>query len=115
MKTFGMILQIVLAVYIGLGGFIKILQLNFQVEHWKLYQYPMWFMTITGILELIALVALIWGLWNQNLSIIGSLLILVLMIGAIYTHIFRVEQPLTMAIPASICFILAIFVMVRNI
>jgi uncharacterized membrane protein YphA (DoxX/SURF4 family) len=107
------ILQIILAAFIGLDGIIKVLRLDFQVEHWKEYQYPMWFLTVTGIMEIIAAAAIIIGFWNRNFAIIGSSIVVVFMVGAIYTHIFRVEQPLTTAIPSTICLLLAIILIVR--
>lgn len=35
------ILQIILALFIGIGGIIKVLRIDFQVKHWQEYQYPM--------------------------------------------------------------------------
>lgn len=107
------ILQIILAAFIGLGGIIKVMRLKFQVEHWNEYQYPMWFMTVTGIMEIIAAIAIIIGFWNRYFAIIGSSVVMVFMLGAIYTHIFKVQQPLTTAIPSTICLILAIILIVR--
>ncbi|WP_195576391.1 DoxX family protein [Paenibacillus sp. 1001270B_150601_E10] len=110
----GLILQAILALYIGLGGIVKVLRLPFQVEHWHQYQYPMWFLTVTGILEVLAAFGLIRGYWNRYFAIGAGIIIIVLMIGAIYTHLFKVNQPLTMAIPAAICLVLAVVVIIRN-
>ncbi|MGM7719190.1 DoxX family protein [Metabacillus sp. Hm71] len=108
------ILQLVLMVFIGLGGVIKIIKPTFQIEHWSLYQYPMWFMTVTGIMEIMASLALILGYWNRYYALIGCSIIIVLMLGAIYTHIIRVRQALAMAIPSTLCLLLAIIIFVRN-
>ncbi len=107
------ILQIILAVFIGLGGIIKVLRIDFQVQHWQEYQYPMWFLTVTGIMEIIAAIAIIAGFWNRGLVLIGSSIIVVFMLGAIYTHLFRVHQPLNTIIPSTICLILSIILIVR--
>ncbi|KKI91543.1 hypothetical protein WQ54_14210 [Bacillus sp. SA1-12] len=107
------ILQLILTVFIGLGGVIKIIKPTFQIEHWNLYQYPMWFMTVTGIMEIIASLALALGFWNRYYTLIGCSIIIVLMLGAIYTHIFRVHQAFKMAIPSTLCLLLAIIIFVR--
>ncbi|MDR6226772.1 DoxX family protein [Desmospora profundinema] len=44
---------IMLAIFMMLGGLIKLFRVPFQVEHWQQYQYPMWSMTVVGLVELI--------------------------------------------------------------
>jgi uncharacterized membrane protein len=108
------VMQVILAVFIFLGGMIKILRLPFQVEHWVHYQYPLWFMTVTGVLELIGAIGLLGGIWNRYLAVGSGLLLIMLMLGAIHAHVFRAEQPLHTTIPATICLILSILVVIRN-
>ncbi|PNB45780.1 DoxX family protein, partial [Pseudomonas sp. GW456-E7] len=47
-----MIMKVSLAAFMLAGGIIKVLRVPFQVEHWRHYQYPLWFLTVTGILEI---------------------------------------------------------------
>jgi len=109
------VLQGILAVFLLIGGFIKILRVPFQVEHWQHYQYPLWFMSVTGALEIIGAIAMIAGLWNRHLAVGSAILFVILMLGAIHAHLFRAEQSFAMAIPASICLILLVWVIIRNV
>lgn len=106
------ILQIILALFIGIGGIIKVLRIDFQVKHWQEYQYPMWFLTVTGVMEIVAAIAIFTGLWNHLLAIIGSVIVIVFMLGAIYTHIIKVQQPLSTVIPSAICLIVSIYLII---
>jgi uncharacterized membrane protein len=108
------VMQVILAVFIFLGGVIKVLRVPFQVEHWVHYQYPLWFMSVTGVLELIGAIGLIGGIWNRYLAVGSSILLIILMLGAIHAHVIRAEQSLVTTIPATICLILSILVVIRN-
>lgn len=55
------VMQVILAVFILVGGFIKLLRIPFQVEHWQHYQYPLWFMSVIGFIELIGAIGMIGG------------------------------------------------------
>lgn len=102
--------HIALALFIGLGGAIKVLRLEFQVEHWQLYGYPLWFLTMTGILEIVAMTGLLLGLRNRKLALLSSVGVGLLMTGAIYTHIFQAQQPPFTTIPAIICLLLSMLI-----
>lgn len=105
------ILQVILSLFILVGGFIKILHVPFQVEHWQHYQYPLWFMSVIGFLEIIGAIGMIGGIWNRYLVLGSGVLFVILMLGAIHAHIFRAHQPIVMIIPALLCLILSIVVM----
>ncbi|EJR76125.1 DoxX family protein [Bacillus cereus] len=108
------VLQVVLAIFIVVGGFIKIFRISFQVEHWRQYQYSLWFMSIIGFIEIIGAIGIIGGIWNQYLALGANTLLAVLMVGAIHAHIFRAKQSILMAIPALLCFILSIGIIIWN-
>ncbi|MGG3889421.1 DoxX family protein [Metabacillus fastidiosus] len=114
MTVIMIVLKIILGGFVGLGGLIKVFQFNFQVEHWRAYEYPLWFMTVTGVLELLASIALFAGFGNRYLTIIGSLIIFAVMIGAVYTHIFRAEQPLVTVIPSAVCLMFAFIILIKG-
>lgn len=108
------ILQVVLAIFIVVGGFIKIFRISFQVEHWQRYQYPLWFMSIIGFIEIIGAIGIIGGIWNQYLALGANTLLAVLMVGAIHTHIFRANQSILTVIPATLCLILSMAIIIWN-
>lgn len=107
-------MQVILAVFILVGGFIKLLRIPFQVEHWQHYQYPLWFMSVIGFIELIGAIGMIGGLWYRNLAVGSGVLFVLLMIGAIHAHIFRAHQSIVMIIPSMICLLLSIIVIIKN-
>ncbi|HWO96838.1 MAG TPA: DoxX family protein [Bacillus sp. (in: firmicutes)] len=106
------IIQVILAVFILVGGFIKLFRIPFQVEHWQHYKYPLWFMSVIGLIEVIGAIGMIGGIWNQYLAFGSGVLFVILMIGAIHAHIFRAHQPIVMIIPATICLILSMVVII---
>jgi DoxX-like family len=101
-------MQVILAVFILIGGFIKLFRIPFQVEHWRQYQYPLWFMSVIGLIELIGAIGMIAGIWNQYLVLGSGILFIILMIGAIHAHIFRAHQNIITVIPATICLLLSL-------
>lgn len=107
------VMQVILAVFILSGGIIKLLRVPFQVEHWKHYRYPLWFMSVTGFLELMGGLTMIAGIWNRTLAIGSGLLFVILLLGAVHAHIFRAKQAIAMAAPATICLILSIIVIIQ--
>ncbi|KZD27309.1 MULTISPECIES: DoxX family protein [Bacillus] len=108
------VLQVVLAIFIVVGGFIKIFRISFQVEHWQQYQYSLWFMSIIGFVEIIGAIGIIGGIWNQYLALGANTLLAILMVGAIHAHIFRAKQSILMIIPALLCFMLSTSIIIWN-
>ncbi|MEB2494655.1 DoxX family protein [Peribacillus frigoritolerans] len=108
------VMQVILAVFILVGGFIKLLRIPFQVEHWQHYQYPLWFMSVIGFIELIGAIGMIGGIWNRYLAVGSGVLFVLIMIGALHAHIFRAHQSIVMIIPAMICLILSTIVIIKN-
>ncbi|MDN0192607.1 MULTISPECIES: DoxX family protein [unclassified Bacillus (in: firmicutes)] len=104
------ILKVSLAVFMLVGGIIKVIRVPFQVEHWRHYQYPLWFLTVTGILEIAGALAMTAGIWNRYAALGAGVLFVVLMAGAIHAHIFRARQSILMTIPAMICLIVSIMI-----
>ncbi|MED4517621.1 DoxX family protein [Bacillus subtilis] len=108
------IMKVSLAVFMLAGGIIKVSRVPFQVEHWRHYQYPLWFLTVTGILEIAGALAMTAGIWNQYVAIGAGVLFVVLMAGAIHAHMFRARQSVIMAIPAMICLIVSIMIIMGS-
>jgi uncharacterized membrane protein YphA (DoxX/SURF4 family) len=84
------IISIILQAILGLGflmfGFMKFGSKQ-MVEGFKHYGYPGWFRTFTGMVEVISGILVIVGIWNGTLAAWGSLIIVITMIGAIFTHL----------------------------
>ncbi|MGY0700209.1 DoxX family protein [Bacillus subtilis] len=107
-------MKVSLAVFMLAGGTIKVSRVPFQVEHWRHYQYPLWFLTVTGILEIAGALAMTAGIWNRYAAIGAGVLFVVLMAGAIHAHMFRARQSVIMAIPAMICLIVSIMIIMGS-
>ncbi|OXS60031.1 hypothetical protein B1A99_09975 [Cohnella sp. CIP 111063] len=103
-----------LAIFMLIGGGIKVFRVPFQVEHWHQYQYPLWFLTVTGILEIAGALGMIAGGWNRYLALAAGALFSVLMVGAIHAHLFRAGQSLMTTIPAVICLVVSLIILVRE-
>lgn len=104
------IMKVCLAAFMFAGGVIKVLHIPFQVEHWRHYQYPLWFLTLTGCLEIAGAFIMAWGIWNPNLAVAAGILFFLLMMGAIHAHIFRARQSVFTAIPAAVGSIVSVII-----
>ena len=109
-----MIMKVSLAAFMLVGGIIKVFRVPFQVEHWRHYQYPLWFLTVTGILEIAGALAMTAGIWNRYAAFGAGVLFVVLMAGAVDAHMVRAHQSFLMTIPAMICLIVSIMIMIRE-
>ncbi|WP_307891905.1 DoxX family protein [Bacillus swezeyi] len=101
-------MKVSLAAFMLAGGVIKVLHVPFQVEHWRHYDYPLWFLSVTGCLEIVGALGMTAGIWNRYFAVGSGVLFCILMIGAIHAHMFRAGQSLFMAVPAAFCFICSI-------
>ena len=106
----------VLQVILGLG-FIMFGLMKFgskqMVEGFKHYGYSAGFRIFTGVVEIIAAVLLITGIWNGTLAAIGSFLVVATMIGAIFTHI-KIQDKLKDMMMPIILLVLGAIVLVLN-
>ncbi|TYS07064.1 DoxX family protein [Bacillus subtilis] len=109
-----MIMKVSLAAFMLAGGIIKVFRVPFQVEHWRHYQYPLSFLTVTGILEIAGALCMTAGIWNRYAALGAGVLFIVLMAGAVHAHIVRARQSVLMTIPAMICLIASIMIMIRE-
>ncbi len=107
-------MKVSLAAFMLAGGIIKVFRVPFQVEHWRHYQYPLWFLTVTGILEIAGALSMTAGIWNRYAAFGAGVLFVVLMAGAVHAHIVRAHQSLLMTIPAAICLIVSIMIIIRE-
>ena len=90
------------------GGSAKTLK-----EEFAAYGLPSFAYYVVGTLKIGSAVALIVGLRNQSVTFIASMIIVVLMIGALAMHI-KVKDTLKKSIPAFIMLIMSSFVAYTN-
>lgn len=110
------ILSIILQIVLGLGfimfGFTKFNSPQ-MVEGFKHFGYPSWFRIFTGVVELLAALFVIIGIWMTPFAAWGSLLIVATMIGAILTHI-KIKDTLKGMLMPIVLGILGLIVLVIN-
>lgn len=73
-----------------------------QAEEFGRFGYPRWFRTATGVAEVVGGLGLLGGLRSRTLAFPSGLLLCALMVGAAYTHVVRVRDPLPKAVPAFV-------------
>ncbi len=79
----GWILSGLLAAGFLLAGVPKLLSAPMVVQEFGLLGYPLWFMTLTGVLEVLgAILVLI-----PRTAFAGALLFVCIMLGALYSHL----------------------------
>jgi uncharacterized membrane protein YphA (DoxX/SURF4 family) len=75
------------------SGTAKLIPLEFEVVAFERWGYPMWFMTLTGVLEVAGAV----GALIPRLSALSCLALAGLMLGAVGTHVLNAEWPMLAA------------------
>lgn len=77
------------------AGIAKLIGVDLVVADFDRYGYPAWFRFVTGGIEAIGGLGLLAGLvFAPILAVLGGLLVVATMAGAILTHRFRVDDPL---------------------
>ncbi|WP_411347005.1 DoxX family protein [Paenibacillus sp. WLX2291] len=111
------IVSIVLQILLGLG-FIMFGSMKFgskqMVDEFQRYGYGSGFRLFTGLVEMIAAVLLLWGIWNGVAAVAGSLLVIGTMLGGILTHI-KIKDPGSKLGMPIILLVLGIVVLLLNI
>jgi uncharacterized membrane protein YphA (DoxX/SURF4 family) len=92
------------------AGGTKLAGADSQVEVFEQLGYPQWFRLVTGGLELLAGVGLLVGLVGQpRLALGGSVLAVVVLIGALGSHV-RAGDSAGEMVPAAVLLVLALVV-----
>lgn len=81
------ILPSILAIIFLLSGGAKLAGLAFEVEAFSRWGFPIWFMYLTGILEVTGGAGLLW----PRFSALAAACLACLMLGAIMTHLIHSE------------------------
>ena len=72
------------------SGSAKLLGLEFELEAFDRWGYPLWFMYFTGVVEVIGGLVI----WVKRLRFITSVGLNCVMIGAVATHLLNAEWPM---------------------
>ena len=83
----------ILAAVFAASGIAKLLSLEFELEAFARWGYPISLMYVTGTLELAGAI----GLLIRRLSALAALCLAALMLGALATHAMHAEWPMFVA------------------
>lgn len=81
------VLALVLALVFALSGTAKLAGLDFEVQAFARWGYPLWFMVAVGAAELAGAAALL----VRRLSALAAAGLAALMVGAVSTHLLHAE------------------------
>jgi hypothetical protein len=104
------VLEVLLGLaFLGFGG-MKVSGNEKQKQEFKRFGYPLWFMHLTGLLELTGAFGMLAGVFLAPMwGAVAGLLLAAVMVGAIATHI-RVKDPVGKLVPPSVLLVLALAV-----
>lgn len=96
------VLSIILQVLLGLGflmfGYQKFVSEDMK-QGFHYFGYGDGFRVFTGLVEIIAAIIIITGIWVKPLATIGGIIIVVTMIGAVLTHVKIKDEVKNMSMP----------------
>lgn len=99
--------QLVLCVMFIISAAMKIARTKSMVKHWNEYRYPLWFMSVIAVLEIVGALGMIAANWVPGLLKAAALLLVLLMLGAIHAHLFRAKHKPVMAVNALLMLVIA--------
>ncbi len=107
-----LIIQILLGIAFTLSGIAKFAAKQMADEFVR-YGYSSGFRKLTGALEILSAAGMIAGIWvtSPDLSLYAAILLVVIMLGAIYTHVFKVKDSLSKSAAPLVLLILSIVVL----
>lgn len=103
----GWVVSLLLFVAFLGASFAKLTTSAMMVQEFASFGYPLWFMYVTGAIELVSAVLVI----VPRTSSIGAALLVCVMLGAIFSHLThgqaaRVGAPIVLLVLAAIAFVL---------
>ena len=100
MAIAAIVFESLLALAFLLTGTTKLIGTKRQVENFEKWRYPQWFRVVTGLVEVVGATGLIIGIWFPIVAVAAAILLVVTMIGAVYTDLFRGDRPKRAVVPA---------------
>ena len=107
MEIFIWVLQGFLAAVFLFAGLGKLFGTAMHKANFDKWQYPHWFRIVTGIVETVASIFLILGYWNEVYIAYGTMILIMVAMGGIFTHI-RIKDSTAAMFPITLLGILAI-------
>jgi|SRR5690625_74182 len=111
-----MILSIVLQVLLGIGfmmfGYQKFVSDDMK-KGFEYFGYSNGFRLFTGMFEIMSALVVWAGIWFKPLAVIGGLMIVATMIGAIATHMKMKDEPKQMRMPIILLMIATVVVILN--
>ncbi|WP_127586328.1 DoxX family protein [Paenibacillus koleovorans] len=107
MFIFSIIIQSWLLLFMTYQAISKLAGVKHQIELFEQIRFPQWFRIVTGIVQLIGVIGLVVGYWYPGVAAWAGVWLGITMIVAGFSHI-RVKEPITKAIPALICLLLSV-------
>lgn len=113
MNTLSIVLQVILGLGFMMFGLSKFGSKQ-MVEEFRRYRLSPGFRIFTGLVEVIAALLVLIGIWADQFAALGGVLMVITMLGAIMTHLVRVKDPIAKAMMPIILFILGLTVVILN-
>lgn len=109
MEVVSIVLQSLLILAFLGSGLSKIAGAKMHVDNFNSWRLPQWFRVVTGLVQVVGVIALVIGFWEPSWAAAAGLWLGVTMLGGILVHI-RVKDPIQKTFPAIILFILPLIV-----
>ncbi|HIV74233.1 MAG TPA: DoxX family protein [Candidatus Pseudogracilibacillus intestinigallinarum] len=117
LEGFRLVISIVIQVLLGVGfimfGYQKFVSPDMK-EGFKYFGYGDSFRIFTGAFEIIGAIFLLVGIWMGNLALIGAIMLVLAMVGAVFTHIKIKDTVKNMMMPI-VLLLLSLIVVVMNV
>jgi putative oxidoreductase len=109
-----LILQILLALLFIMAGIGKTAGSKMHIENFDNWRLPQWFRTVTGLCQILGVVALIIGFWEPSWVAVGALWFAIISLGGILTHV-RIKDSFKDMFMIIILFIISAALFIINI
>ena len=102
-----LVIQVVLGFSFLMAGFGKVVGTQMHVEGFIRWRLPQWFRVVTGILELLASLLLLAGIFVAGWALYGAILLVAVGVGGVLTHL-RVKDSFKETLPILVLGVFAL-------
>lgn len=114
MEQITFVIQIIISAVFVFVGFGKISGNRTYRKAFIKWRLPHWLLLMTGFLEMVAGLLLLFGLLIQGLALYGLLLLFCICIGALFAHI-RVKDGIQEMLPIIVLFVFVLFLLLFSV
>ena len=93
--------------------FVWVVRYDNIISEFQQYQLPVWLRDMVGILKLSFAIMLLVGIFNDNLKLLGSSGLIILMLAALLTHV-KVKNPFYKALPSLTLLAFSTLILLSN-